>query len=273
VFEIDGGTTIVQHSLERLGELQCEPSLLLHLAFLTKDKVAGMDADAYVAANRALSATVLSALGPIGVDRLFVASSGAAAYADRADAPADLRLYGTLKREDEERFANWAMTERDHRRTAIVRIYAVSGPYMNKHETYALASFIKMALAGGPIVVRAPCEVFRAYVAIRELVSLVFAILLAGEAPAVVQVDSGGEPLELEVVARIVARLAGGVAIERAMISETAADRYFSDGAAYARLLAEHDVPSLPIAEQLAETIAWFRRPDSHATVHAMPDG
>ena len=256
---LDDGTRIVQHALDKLATLPATPTMLFHLAFLTKDKVASMDATAYCAANRALSQTVLDALDPIGVDRLFVASSGAAAYADDPDAAADLRLYGALKREDEDRFADWARDRATRCRVAIGRIYSVSGPWMNKHETYALASFILEALAGRPITVLAPRRVLRSYVAVRELLSVVVAMLLCADGPAVESFATGGDTLELGDVAAVVAQVCGGEVLRRP-ISETADNRYVGDAAAWAVLLERHGMTHVPIAGQIAETAVWLAR-------------
>jgi len=253
------GTRVVQQALEGLGTLPAAPTVLFHLAFLTKDKVADMDAAAYCAANRALSQTVFAALDRIGVDRLFVASSGAAAFADDPGSASDLRLYGALKCEDEERFSGWARERATTCRAAIGRIYSVSGPWMNKHETYALASFILDALAGRPITVLAPRRVLRSYVAVRELLSVVVAMLLCADGPTVQSFATGGETIELGDVAAMVARVCGGTVLRRP-VTEPDENRYAGDAAAWAALLAHHGITHLPLEGQVAETAAWLAR-------------
>lgn len=256
--ELDAGSKVPQRALADLPRLPSRPTLLLHLAFLTKDKVAGMDPDSYARVNRDLSAQVLHALEPIGADRVFVASSGAAAFADDPQAAGDLRLYGQLKREDEERFADWARAAQG-RRAAIGRIYSVSGPFINKLDTYALASFILDALAGRPIEVRAPMPVLRSYVPVRELVSFVIATLLRRDGDAVQRFDTGGEPLELADVARTVADLFG-VGVERKPISDARENRYVGDDRRWRALLAENGMAPLGLRAQIAETAAYIAR-------------
>jgi nucleoside-diphosphate-sugar epimerase len=232
---------------------------VLHLAFLTKDRVAGMDPAAYAHENKALSRTVHEALGPIGADRLFVASSGAAAFADDPAAPADLRLYGALKRDDEDMFANWALAAPETRRAALGRIYSVSGPYINKLDTYALASFLRDALDGRPIEVRAPMRVLRSYVAVRELVSFVFAALLNDRGEPVLRFDTGGEPLELAEVAAAVAGLSGS-RVSRRPVTDPNDNRYVGNDEAWRQQLARFAMEPVALAEQLAETMAWLSR-------------
>lgn len=244
------GVSIDQQPLARLPELEARPTLVLHLAFLTKDRVAGMDADDYAAANAALSALVLDALDPIGATGVFVASSGAARFADDPNAEAAMRLYGSLKRRDETAFADWA--ERRGRVAVVTRIFNVAGPYINKHQAYALASFINDALAGRAIEVRAPHRVVRGYVAIRDLMSLVF-LLLLGDGQ-VSRFDTSGTPLELAEVAAAVACEIGGVPVTRAPISNDRVDSYCGDAAEFDRLCAHYGIAAVPLAEQIRDT-------------------
>jgi nucleoside-diphosphate-sugar epimerase len=257
--DLGDGLAAQQRPLGELSDLPQAPSVLLHLAFLTKDKVAGMAREDYVAANLALSRSVLDALDLIGVDRLFVASSGAAAYADDPAANEDLRIYGALKRDDEDMFAGWAEA-RAGRRAVVTRIYSLAGPFINKHDTYALASFVLDALAGRPIAVHAPMRVVRSYVAIRELMSLVMVQLLSQDGPAVRRYDSGGEPHELGEVAGVVASLFG-TAVERAAITRTDDNLYAGASAPYAALLAEAGIVPVALPQQVLDTAVTLATP------------
>ncbi len=172
------GTQVEQQPLADVAKLEFAPTIVLHLAFLTKDRAEAMDEAAYRAANRELSNTLIDALDAIGAIAVFVASSGAAYRADDPVASPAMRLYGTLKCEQEALFADWA--EARNKRAVIARIFNISGPYINKHQSYALAAFILDALASRPISIRATRPVVRGYVAVRELMSLAFALLLDG---------------------------------------------------------------------------------------------
>lgn len=250
------GRSISQQPLGALSSLSRTPSWLLHFAFLTKDRAEGMAEAEYRAANVAIRDMVLAALSPIGVDRLFVASSGAAAKAHDPQASAAMRLYGELKLLDEEAFAEWASGTPD-RRAVIGRIFNVTGPYINKHEAYAIASFIIDALAGREIAVRATRRVVRANVAIRELMSLVFAMLADDRGP-VAQFDSGGDPLELGELAAVISQRLNGRGVQRAAITDPVADIYHGDVAAYRALLTQYGVDPVPLGDQIAETAAYL---------------
>lgn len=257
--EIENGLSVHQRPLSDLAAQDCRPTLMFDLAFITMDKIGQMDSAAYVSANEAISDTVLAALDSIGVDRLFVASSGAAAYADDIEARAELRLYGGLKRADERRFSKWALAAPQRRRTVIARIFSVSGPWINKHEVYALANFILAALSGRPVKVRAPMRVWRSYVAVRELVSLVLAALLAEDEAPVVCFDTGGEALELGAVAARVVEAIGGE-LSRCPITNLNDNRYVGNTDAYARLLDRYGITHLSLAGQIVETAAYLAR-------------
>ena len=255
--EVENGITFDQLPLSAIHDLQKRPSIVLHLAFLTKDKVAGMAEDDYRQANAELSREVAEALGALGADRLFVASSGAAAHAEDPEASHDLRLYGRLKRDDEELFATWA-AQRPCRRAVIARICNLSGPHINKFQTYALASFIIDALAGEAISIKAQVPVTRSYVALRELMSLVFSSLLADEGEQVLRFDSGGEAHELGELARCIATAIGPVPIKRAPLSHGPANHYVGDDGRYRELLAQHRIEHVDLVTQVLETAAFI---------------
>lgn len=250
-----GSFTVRQRPLAILPTLDHRPTLLLHLAFLTKDRAEWMQEDEYVRANRALSSIVIDSLDAIGAEAVFVASSGAAGFADVPGVSRAMRLYGSLKKADEDAFAGWAR-ERG-RRAVIGRIFALSGAHINKHETYALASFINDALAGRPIGIRADIPVYRSYVAIREVMSLVFASLLEKE-PGVLRFDTGGERLEMQRIAEIVSDTLGPVPVDRPPLRTDKVDDYVGDDAAYRRLLSTYGIEHLPFNQQVAETAAFL---------------
>ncbi|WP_309602674.1 NAD(P)-dependent oxidoreductase [Sphingomonas sp.] len=249
------GTPVEQRPMADIAQLETAPTIVLHLAFLTKDRAEDMDEQAYRAANEALDQILLDALPATGADAIFIASSGAAARADDPAASPAMRLYGALKGDQEARFADWA--DRHHKRAVIARLFNISGPHINKHGSYALAAFILDALAGRPIAINAPHRVVRGYVAIRELMSLVIALLL-DKATGVTSFDSGGDPLEMLDIAQAIADLLGPVAITRPTLDPTISDHYAGDAAVYRDLLASKAIDPVPFARQVIETAEFL---------------
>lgn len=249
------GTSLDQRPLADITSLDAAPTIVLHLAFLTKDRAEAMDAQSYHAANEALDQMLLDSLDAIGARAIFIASSGAAYRADDPSASPSMRLYGTLKRDQEQRFADWA--DQHRKRAVIARIFNISGPHINKHGSYALASFILDALARRSIAINAPHRVVRGYAAVRELMSLVFALLLDSKAETI-RFDSGGEPIEMQVIAQVIADLLGPMAITRPPLDPAITDHYAGDTAAYRALLADHSIEPVPFAQQVIETAEFL---------------
>ncbi len=252
-----GGVTIEQQPLGALRGLAERPSLVLHLAFLTQEKAKTMVEDDYVAANRAISATIVESLDAIGATGLFLASSGAVHAVDDPRAERSKRLYGSLKLEDEERFSEWAAGRGAG--LAIARVFNLSGPYINKQSSYALAAFIADALAGRPIRIAARRPVYRSYVAIAELIDVVLGIL-TGAVEAATSFDTAGEAVyEMGEIARIIDKVLGReLGVARPPMQDGEVDRYVGDGAVLARLRRHIGATSIGFADQVRDTAAWM---------------
>lgn len=252
-----GARTVRQRALAELGDLRPAPSWMLHLAFLTKDRAIAMEEAAYIAANRAISDQVVTALDRIGVTGLFVPSSGAAERADDPAASDAMRLYGGMKRDDERLFGDWA--RRAGATAAIVRIFNVTGPYINKLDAYALAALTADALRGDPITIRATRPVLRSFAAIAELMSVIFALLDASDR-AITTFDTAGERIvELDELARIVKAVTrSDMSIVRAPLNGGGADRYAGARAPYEALLDRFSVPKASLEQQVADTAAYI---------------
>lgn len=250
------GRRVLQHPLSELPALAPAPTLLFHLAFLTKDRAEQMSSDEYTAANRSISDLVVGSLDRIGAAGVMVASSGAAAFADDSKKSDAMRLYGRLKREEEERFGDWA----DQRGLpgVISRIYNVSGPYINKHAKYALANFIMDALAGRPIQVRAARAVVRSYVAARDLMVVALSRLLCGTGGAE-HFDTGGTPLELAEVAAAVAEQLGSAEVVRAEITDQSSDIYVGNPVRWNELLHSFGLTETSFPRQIQDTAEYMQ--------------
>ena len=150
-----------------------------------------MGIEAYREANARISDRVAEAVARLRPQGMFLASSGAVYGPGRAfDEDIARNPYGVLKRRDELLFTDACRATGT--RLAVARIFNLSGPYINKLDSYALASFLVDALAGRPIVIRAAQRVERSYVHVGDVAALALAALLepGGEA---VTFDTAGE--------------------------------------------------------------------------------
>ncbi len=251
------GLVVEQQPLSRLKALPRAPSLVLHMAFLTQEKANLMSEADYVAANGAISGDVLAALDSIGAEGVFLPSSGAVYMVDQPDAQASMRLYGKLKLEDEARFDGWAVA--GGKRAVIARVFNLSGPYINKQSSYALACFIADALAGRPIEIRATRPVFRSYVAISELMSVVFGALTDGEA-GTIRFDTAGDRIyEMADIAEAVADQLGHqtYALRPPMVGDEV-DRYLGNGETYAGLRRSFRASPVDFRTQVGDTARYM---------------
>ena len=244
------GLQVVQRPLAEMATLPRRPSILLHFAYLTREKVSGMSPHDYMATNRAITQQAAAAAERVGVDRVFLTSSGAVYAALEAPASTDpALLYGRLKLEDEALFERFA--ERiPHCRVMTARLFNLSGPYINKLGSYALASFIEQARRGSRIEIRADHPVIRSYTSAETLLGVAFGGLLAASGENHLRFDTAGErEVEVQELADTVrAVVAPAATVQRTAFSPDGADRYVGDGQLYRALAArlgvvEHDLP------------------------------
>lgn len=258
------GTIVSQRPLTELPALPHSPSLLLHFAYLTREKASTMSADAYINTNRMLSRLAAEGGASVGVERVFVTSSGAvnAAMAKPDDEDPNL-FYGRLKLEDEALFKTFVQAAPE-RRTFIARLFNLSGPYINKLNSYALASFIRQARQGR-IQIHARHPVVRSYTSAANLLGVAMGQLLTTEADPFLCVETTGE-CEVEVgdLAQMVREfVAPDAAIARLPMLAEPADRYVGDGARYRQLLALHGIDEHPLARQINDTADFIAQIES----------
>ena len=253
------GAEIQQRPLSELGAMPPGPSLLLHFAYLTREKVADMSPDDYVRTNREITRTVLETGVRAGVERMVVMSSGAVHAALAAPASPDpALLYGRLKLEDEALFASFARGA-PGRRALAVRLFNLSGPYINK--PYALSSFIEQARAGH-IGVQARSPVTRSYASAANLLGVALGHLLSDEAEPFLCIETAGEcEVEMGALAEAVRAVVNPSAtIARAALDGSPADRYVGDGRVYRALMQRYGVTEDPLARQIADTDDYLRQ-------------
>lgn len=254
------GTEVRQQPLTMLPTLPRQPSLLLHFAYLTREKTADMLPEMYVATNRAISRLVVDASATAGVERAFVTSSGAVhAALARPEDPDPSLLYGKLKLEDEALFRDFAVTAPE-RRVFFARLFNLSGPYINKLDSYALSSFIQQAHQGH-IKVRADHPVVRSYTSVSNLLDTALAELLADAGRSFTCVETAGDhDVEMGDLAEAVRDLvAPHATIQRPAVAPEPVDRYVGDGLHYRQLLATHGIVEHPLSRQITDTADYLK--------------
>jgi nucleoside-diphosphate-sugar epimerase len=225
------------------------PTVVLDCAFLTRDRVADMPLDEYVAANRALTECLVYATQLPGVRLALTVSSGAAVHPnDALDGLIEDNPYGYLKREAEHRLVQAAADSGAV--PVVVRAWSISGAHVQKPQGYALGSMIRDADLGA-IRITARRLVFRRYVLAEELLAV--GIAEGGVGPATI--DSGGELVEMaDLAARIAAVVRPDAVISRDEVDLGDPDRYHSDGQDWKRRRQRWDLASASLDWQIEIT-------------------
>lgn len=257
---LGSGRTIRTAPIADLRSLRSEaPVTFLHYAFITKDRVADSSLDDYVRVNRDLDQAVIAAMENNTTAGLFLPSSGAV-YGPGRSRQTDLAAdpYGALKLEQEDRFAGLGIEAP----LVIARVFNLSGPFINKHGAYALASIINDVLRGGPIVLKASNSVIRSYIHVADLIALVLADLTRGPARAsVVRFDTAGEEeVELGDLARRAAAVLERpeLPIERPAVRPEPVNRYVGDGGDMAARMLANGLAVRNLDTQIRDTAAFL---------------
>lgn len=233
------------------------PAVLLHFAYLTRDKAADLGVADYVAGNVAISALVVQAVRRHRPKLVVTASSGAVYERDGALAYDLVRNpYGALKVIDELAFAQAA--QEVGAGWAVPRVFAVAGPGITKPEKYAIGSMIAMARRGGPIEVQAARPTYRSYCGVDEVVAL--SLWSAGRSAGIF--DTHGLEVEMADLANTVSRVVGHdcPVIRERLDPRLDADRYVGEPSRFAELVAQSGLRLASLDELVS------------ATAQAMPD-
>jgi UDP-glucuronate decarboxylase len=254
------GRLVYCRALRDIEDLPSRPCLFTHYAFLTKDRVAGLDLRTFVEQNEVISRSVLKQANIRRIEGIFVPSSGAVYRPDRTiDDDLKRNPYGVMKARDELDFLSLA--EEFHTRVVICRVFNLAGPFVNKIKSYALSSILMDIIASERIVLRADRPVLRSYVHVRDLIDLAFALMLGDRSPPATPFDTAGElNIEIGELAQRAASILGKpeMPIIRPPIRSEEPDKYVGDGRLFQRLLREFSVLPRHLDTQILDTADYL---------------
>lgn len=252
---LPSGGTLAVRPLSEIGPQDVAGAQVIHLAYLTKDKVAEAGEAEFRARNDAIDAALLRAMEQAAPASLFVASSGAAAL---AEAGRDLHPYGLMKLEQEARFLEFG------RSNAVPvlagRIFNIAGAHINKLEAYAVSNFALQALAGGPIRIAASQPVFRSFLHVDDLCRLILRAVRTryGEMQAIDL--CGNEVLEmLDIAELVVSAMGGNIVILRENLDFAGRSDYVGCSQDTRVLAMRLGLKLADTARQVRDTIEWIR--------------
>lgn len=248
------GAALPMRALSALRPDDLDGAIVVHLAYLTKEKVDQLGERQFSDTNLAIDDHLLAALGKARPRSLFVASSGAAKLAEQGQ---DRHPYGLGKLRQEDRFLAWAAASG----VPLIagRIFNVAGPHINKLGSYAIAVFIDQARRDGMIRIEARVPVFRSFLHVSDLCRLIIeaGINRIGRSRAIDL--CGYEILEMSDIADAVARLIDGrVEVEREGVDWSRPKAYLGDFVDTKVLAMETGVPLAPFLVQVADTARWM---------------
>ena len=257
-YETQSGFKLSVQKLENSDSLLInENCIVLHYAFLTMDKVNTMSTDEYVSQNETIRHQVLRLVDRLKLKGLSVLSSGAVYDFLKSTRTEAAQLYGRLKYQDEYFFESAARLKGAS--YVCPRVFNISGPYINKPEVYALASFIMKGLCSLPIDIRAAHPVIRSWLPVQSLIELQFSVLHESSIKYEKFDFSGDEVLEVGDIAKIIAEKLN-VPINRNpdYVHSTPADMYLGDSDKVNKLVSFYNIAKHGIAEQIDNTISFL---------------
>ena len=234
--------------LEALEQIH-NSSGLIHMAFLTRDRVAEIGLERYIQINRDITACIATFLQNNSAVPIITTSSGAAAVLDGQTPDLQGNPYATLKQEEEALWRHSSVS----RMAAVFRVYAASGRFIKDPRIFALSDFLSKANAGQPIQVRSQRPVIRSYVHVGTMMRLFWAMLRGPLPSGFLQVDACMETFSLVELAQIISRLWGLPEPQVAIDLSLVADRYEADSARFLDLLSRYNIKAPDLPEQLRE--------------------
>jgi nucleoside-diphosphate-sugar epimerase len=243
-------------SFDTIGPADVEGALVLHLAYLTKEKVELLGERAFFDTNSAIDERLLAACRDGRPRGVFVASSGAAALAEQGR---DRHLYGMCKLLQEDRFLDFGAKAGVP--VLVGRIYNLGGPWINKLSAYAIANMLVQAFDTGEVRINATVPVYRSYLHVEDLCVLVLAGLEDGLSPGRPLDLCGAEIVEMAHVAEEVARVAGvgATAIVREALDYERPAIYVGDPTQTLTLALRYGIRLRGLAAQVADTALYLR--------------
>jgi nucleoside-diphosphate-sugar epimerase len=254
-------------SLGNLGNLQVEDfnsfetkkeiDGVIHLSFLTRDKLNDISADTYVGINQKITSKAVSLIRTLKPNWVVNVSSGAIFDRNTKKIEENLKInpYGFLKAFEEKELK--LVSKEIGANLVIGRLWGASGYLMPINRAYALSDFIYQAIKYGKILIKADKKVFRRYVDSEMFMGTLIESALAGENYVI---DSGGPLVEIGELASIITGYLGLHEVLRPEISSSEVDDYYSRSERFREVSNKFNLPIIGIHEQVSNTIMGHKR-------------
>ena len=186
-------------SMWNLGEIsKFSPTHVFHLAALTRDKLEHMSSEMYFDEYKKLNNLLAETLNFDSVESAIIVSSGAA---DLTKFPVNKADPYSLAKNNEETLAKAFIST--HKNINILRVYSVTGKFMNKIQKLAFSNLIYQAKYYKQLEVLAENLVFRQYLDAEELMLNALNLFNFEDSNTY---NSGGIKIEIRDLAKLVAK-------------------------------------------------------------------
>jgi nucleoside-diphosphate-sugar epimerase len=260
--EIDFGSPygpIQAYSFERLCEIE-EPAGLLHLAFLTRDRIAEHGLEKYILLNRSITRQIALLLSVHSSIPVITTSSGAAAALDNTSPDLNGNPYATLKQEEESTWRSHALS----RMAVVFRVYAATGRFMPSPQRFALGDFLLQAISRKPIRISSLRSVERSYVSAATLMQLSWRMLRRPMKNGFYSIDACTHELSLLSLAAQISELYDLPQPIHQIDTRLDADTYVGSPSAFVKALQDYEVEIPSLVSQIQETRAWLEASTSN---------
>jgi nucleoside-diphosphate-sugar epimerase len=235
-------------ALEAIDSLD-DASGLIHLAFLTRDRVTEFGVQDYINHNRAITDRIENFIRANPGIPILTTSSGAAAVFDLGHVNLAGDPYAALKQEEEELWRNSGR----NRLAIVFRVYAAIGRFIKDPTVFALSDFLHRALAGKHIEIRSKRSVIRSYVHVGSMMRLFWAMLENPIGPGFRIVDAAMQTLSLLELAQLITVLWRLPEPEHRIEPSVPADVYQADTRVFLSLLEQYQIKTPSFVDQLKE--------------------
>ena len=253
---LSDGTVLPIHKFETVPK-QKSVLGIIHLAFLTRDKVATKGLPEYTFQNTAITSAVLNLIKTTQPKWVGTVSSGAINAQSGSGLETDLsgNPYGYLKRVEEELLD--CVCSDVGANLSIGRLWGASGSFMPINRAYALSDFIVQAMETGSIEIRSNHPVFRRYSKANEFLKI---LELTAAQKQRTLFDSGGPKIEMFELAGVVAQKTHSTVKPRSLSEGEKPDVYFPISGQYESLASEYGIALSNIEEQVESAIISHKR-------------
>ncbi len=252
---LDHGYVLHTQTFETFLRHEKPISLIAHLAFATKEQLRDLGHSRFVQINTEITRRIIQIAAANQIIGALVLSSGAVySTSGILETSVERNPYGFLKLEEENRFAT---TLRSGTNLAIIRLFNLAGPYINKVRNYVIGSILSDLIAGNSIQLTARHPVIRSYVHVADVVNVGIAGALGLVSTVGGPIDTHGDAeVEIQVLASEVRRLVRpDVSILRPPIdSRLPADSYVGSDGMFEESLKQLGRQSISLDRQIIDT-------------------